>query len=34
VAWLNRYHATVRERLGPRVTGEARAWLEARTQPF
>ncbi|OUL97955.1 hypothetical protein A8M77_34050 [Variovorax sp. JS1663] len=30
-AWLNAYHATVRARLGPRVTGDARAWLEART---
>ncbi|MBL8288313.1 MAG: aminopeptidase P family protein [Rubrivivax sp.] len=31
VAWLNAYHATVRERLAPRVHGAARAWLERRT---
>ncbi len=29
--WLNGYHAMVRERLAPRLTGDARAWLEART---
>jgi len=34
VQWLNAYHATVRERLAPRVTGDAKAWLEARTQPL
>ena len=34
VAWLNAYHATVRERLAPRVSGDARAWLEARTAPI
>ena len=33
VAWLNRYHATVRERLTPKVSGEALAWLVERTQP-
>ena len=27
VEWLNRYHATVRERLAPRVAGAALAWL-------
>ena len=32
--WLNRYQAMVRERLAPRVQGEALAWLEARTQPI
>jgi Xaa-Pro aminopeptidase len=32
VAWLNRYHATVRERLSPRVQGAALDWLHARTQ--
>jgi len=32
IAWLNAYHATVRERLASRVAGDARAWLEARTQ--
>lgn len=31
VAWLNRYHATVRERLAPHLGGDALAWLEART---
>jgi Xaa-Pro aminopeptidase len=34
IAWLNAYHATVRERLAPRVSGEALAWLNARTQPI
>ena len=34
VAWLDAYHATVRERLAPRLTGAARAWLEARTTPL
>ncbi|MGA0609088.1 M24 family metallopeptidase [Caldimonas sp. KR1-144] len=33
-AWLNAYHATVRERLAPLVSGDALAWLEARTQPI
>jgi Xaa-Pro aminopeptidase len=32
IAWLNTYHATVRERLAPRVSGAALAWLERRTQ--
>ncbi len=31
IDWLNRYHATVRERLSPHVTGAALAWLETRT---
>jgi Xaa-Pro aminopeptidase len=30
--WLNAYHATVLERVGPLVSGEALAWLEMRTQ--
>ncbi len=34
LAWLNSYHATVRERLAPRVQGDALAWLLARTQPL
>jgi Xaa-Pro aminopeptidase len=34
IAWLNAYHATVRERLTPRVSGDALAWLDARTQPI
>jgi len=33
-AWLNAYHATVRERLAPRVDGAALAWLVERTQPI
>ncbi len=33
IAWLDAYHATVRERLAPRVSGDALAWLLARTQP-
>ena len=31
-AWLNAYHATVRERLAPRLAGEALAWLQERTR--
>ncbi|MFO1219754.1 MAG: aminopeptidase P family protein [Burkholderiaceae bacterium] len=34
IAWLNAYHASVRERIAPRVQGDARAWLVARTQPL
>jgi len=34
VDWLNRYHATVRERLAPRVAGDALAWLRERTEPI
>jgi Xaa-Pro aminopeptidase len=34
LAWLNRYHATVRERLAPLVSGAALAWLNERTQPI
>jgi len=30
--WLNAYHATVRERLAPLVSGDALAWLNRRTQ--
>lgn len=33
IAWLNGYHATVRERLLPLVDGAARDWLLARTEP-
>jgi Xaa-Pro aminopeptidase len=32
VAWLNAYHATVAERVGPLVTGDAWHWLQARTR--
>ncbi|MBW8847895.1 MAG: aminopeptidase P family protein [Burkholderiales bacterium] len=34
IAWLNGYHATVRERLAPKVSGAALAWLLARTEPL
>jgi Xaa-Pro aminopeptidase len=34
VDWLNRYHATVRSRLAPLVTGAAADWLEASTRPI
>jgi Xaa-Pro aminopeptidase len=34
IAWLNGYHAMVRERLQPRVSGAALAWLLARTEPL
>ena len=33
-AWLNAYHATVRERVGRHLSGAAKAWLDARTQPI
>jgi Xaa-Pro aminopeptidase len=32
VEWLNRYHATVRERLSPLVSGDALTWLVKRTE--
>jgi Xaa-Pro aminopeptidase len=34
IAWLDAYHATVRDRLAPRVKGAALAWLLERTQPL
>ncbi len=34
IDWLNAYHATVRERLAPRLGGDALAWLNTRTQPI
>jgi Xaa-Pro aminopeptidase len=34
IDWLNAYHATVRERLAPRLDGDALAWLTARTEPI
>lgn len=34
IDWLNRYHALVRERLSPLVSGDALAWLTERTQPI
>ena len=32
--WLNRYHADVAEKIGPRVGETARRWLEAATAPL
>ena len=32
--WLNRYHATVRERLAPFLEGAALEWLQVRTAPL
>ena len=32
IDWLNAYHATVRERLAPLVSGDALAWLMTRTE--
>ncbi|WP_020655236.1 aminopeptidase P family protein [Massilia niastensis] len=32
IAWLNDYHATVRARLAPHVSGAARDWLMLRTE--
>jgi Xaa-Pro aminopeptidase len=34
IDWLNSYHATVRERLSPLVSGAALAWLLERTTPI
>ncbi|ARP91283.1 Xaa-Pro aminopeptidase [Bordetella genomosp. 9] len=34
IAWLDAYHAEVRERLLPHVQGDARNWLLARTEPL
>jgi Xaa-Pro aminopeptidase len=34
IDWLNRYHASVRERLAPHVAGDAKTWLLARTEPL
>jgi len=34
MAWLDGYHAVVRERLLPLVDGDARAWLLQRTEPL
>ncbi len=34
IDWLNAYHATVRARLAPLVTGHALAWLVLRTEPI
>ncbi len=34
IDWINRYHASVRERLCPLVSGAALAWLVLRTEPI
>lgn len=34
LAWLNAYHARVREEIGPLLEGEARTWLEDATAPL
>ena len=34
VEWLNAYHAEVRRRLAPLVSGDALAWLNERTRPL
>jgi Xaa-Pro aminopeptidase len=34
LAWLDAYHAVVRERVGPRVDGAARTWLDRATEPL
>lgn len=34
IEWLDTYHKNVREKIGPRVDGADRDWLEAATQPL
>lgn len=34
IAWLNEYHAQVREKLSAALDGETRAWLEEATRPI
>lgn len=34
MAWLDAYHATVRQRVGPLVGDETKDWLDAATQPL
>lgn len=34
IAWLNAYHAAVRERIAPHLDAQTRAWLENATQPI
>ncbi|MFN3990371.1 MAG: aminopeptidase P family protein [Erythrobacter sp.] len=34
IAWLDTYHAMVRERVGPMLAGDDRAWLEEQTAPL
>ena len=32
--WLNAYHAACRDKIGPRITGPARLWLDQATKPL
>ncbi len=34
IAWLNAYHASVREKIGPKLDEQTRAWLEDATRPI
>jgi Xaa-Pro aminopeptidase len=34
IAWVNWYHARVRDEVGPQVDGEAKVWLEEATKPI
>ncbi|MGO4386858.1 aminopeptidase P family protein [Microvirga sp. 2YAF29] len=34
IAWLNTYHAAVREKIAPHLDAETRAWLENATKPI
>ncbi|MBY0344664.1 MAG: M24 family metallopeptidase C-terminal domain-containing protein, partial [Sphingomonadales bacterium] len=34
VAWVDSYHAQVREILAPRLSGEDLAWVERETAPL
>ncbi|WP_395645733.1 aminopeptidase P family protein [Terricaulis sp.] len=34
IEWFNAYHANVREKIGPQLDGDAKAWLEAATAPI
>jgi len=34
IAWLDGYHAQVREKIGPHLEGETQAWLEQATRPI
>lgn len=34
IDWLNTYHAEVRRRLSPHVSGEDLSWLLRRTEPI
>jgi Xaa-Pro aminopeptidase len=33
-SWINRYHAEVREKIAPRVSAQAKGWLDAATRPI